>query len=214
VSAVEPSRFDRTRGRLNPTGWNRTRFGVLVPLCVVVAIAIVCIIVAALKSAQRADEVALGHERQLLTKAIANHGEWSLRRLRTVIKSAVSVSAAEIDQVPELVQRRLGAWLDPLLDHELVVVVNSSDRIIYSQTKRGRPSSELTNAALPKLRAIVDFLRGRTAAMPDKAMRLVEDGQAARPGGVAATVFLQDIDRRLAVITAVPWVGTPGLRSC
>ena len=75
------------RERSKPAGWDRTRLGVLVPLGVVVAVAIVCIVVAALTSAQRADEVALERERQLLSRAIANHGEWSLLRLKSVAQS-------------------------------------------------------------------------------------------------------------------------------
>jgi sensor domain CHASE-containing protein len=54
---------------------------VLVPLGVVVAVAIICIVVAALTSARRADEVAIEREQALLARAIGNHGEWSLRRL-------------------------------------------------------------------------------------------------------------------------------------
>ena len=59
----------------------------LLPLGVIVGVAIVCIVVAALTSARRADDVALARERQLLTRAIVNHGEWSLLRLRNVVQS-------------------------------------------------------------------------------------------------------------------------------
>ena len=203
MSAVESSRLDYPRGKSKLTGWDRTRLGVLVPLCLVVAVAIVCIVVAALKSAQRADEVALERERQLLTRAIVNHGEWSLLRLTNVVESDASVSATDIDQLPDLVQRRLSIWLGPLLDHELALVVNSADRIIFSQNKHNRPNSDLMNAAMPKLQAIVDFLRGRRMELPDGAVRLVAEDRAALAGGVSATVFLQDIDKRLGVITAI-----------
>ena len=203
MSAVESSRLDYPRGKSKLTGWDRTRLGVLVPLCLVVAVAIVCIVVAALKSAQRADEVALERERQLLTRAIVNHGEWSLLRLTNVVESDASVSATDIDQLPDLVQRRLSIWLGPLLDHELALVVNSADRIVYSQNKHNRPNSDLMNAAMPKLQAIVDFLRGRRMELPDGAVRLVGEDRAALAGGVSATVFLQDIDKRLGVITAI-----------
>ena len=85
VSAVAPRGLGEPRDNPKPAGWERARLGVVVPLCVVVAVAIVCIIVAALTSAHRADEVALENEKHLLTRAIANHGEWSLRRLRNII---------------------------------------------------------------------------------------------------------------------------------
>ena len=76
------SRLGGARERSKPTGWDRTRLSVLIPLGLVVAAAIICIVVAALTSAQRANDVALKRERQLLTRAIATHGEWSLIRLR------------------------------------------------------------------------------------------------------------------------------------
>ena len=108
----------------------------LVPLGVVVAVAIVCIVVAALTSAQRADDVALERERQLLTRAIVNHGEWSLLRLKNVAQSNAAVSADDINQSPAWSQPRLRAWLSPLLDHDIVLVVDASGEIVYSQPGR------------------------------------------------------------------------------
>jgi len=80
-----------------PAGWDRTHLGVVVPLCVVVAVAILCIIVAALTSAQRADDVALEWERQLLSRAVVNHGEWSLLRLKSAVQSNAFVRAEDIN---------------------------------------------------------------------------------------------------------------------
>ena len=54
--------------RAGVPGWDRTRFGVLAPLGIVVTIAILCIVVATLLSAHRADDVALNRERQLLER--------------------------------------------------------------------------------------------------------------------------------------------------
>ena len=87
MSGVPASPPRGVRERSKPTGWDRTRLGVLVPLGVVVAVAIVCIVVAALTSAQRADDVALERERQLLSRAITNHAEWALLRLKTTAQS-------------------------------------------------------------------------------------------------------------------------------
>ena len=49
-------------GQRESSGWHRTRFGVLLPLGIVVAVAFVCVVVAALMSAHRADIVALDPE--------------------------------------------------------------------------------------------------------------------------------------------------------
>src|ERR1044071_2670750 len=117
VSVVTASPPRGGRERSKPTGWDRTRLSVLLPLGVVVAVAIVCIVVAALTSAQRADDVALERERQLLTRAIDNHAEWSLLRLRNTARSSASVSADDINQSPAVVQPRLRSWLGTLIDH-------------------------------------------------------------------------------------------------
>jgi len=210
VPAAEFSRLSGTREKSSPTGWDRTRLGVLVPLCIVVVVAIACIVVAALTSAQRADEVALERERQLLTRALVNHGDWSLRRLKSVVQSNVAVSADDIERPPALVQRRLTAWLEPLLDHDLVVVLSSADQLVYSQLGRNRPDSELVKRVIPRLRPIVDFVRGRTAAIPAKAMRMFGDEQPPRRGGEAEIVLLQDIDDRLSVVTAIA-IGHAGI---
>ena len=53
VSEMAPLRSDGPRERTGRTDWDRARLGVVVPLCVVVSIAIICIVVAASMSAQR-----------------------------------------------------------------------------------------------------------------------------------------------------------------
>ncbi len=87
----------------------------LVPLGVVVAVAILCIVVAALTSAQRADDVALERERQLFSRAVVNHGEWSLLRLKSAVQSNASVRAERHQSIagggaaaPARLARRLG----------------------------------------------------------------------------------------------------------
>ena len=187
-----------------PTGWDRTRLSVLVPLGVVVAVAIVCIVVAALTSAQRADDVALERERQLLTRAIVNHGEWSLLRLKNVVRSSDAVSAGDIDQSPAVVQPRLRSWLGPLADHDLVLVVDSSGGIIYSQPSPRLSDVELSMAAISRAHTVIEFVRGRAALMPASVIRLLGGAPSMRHGGVAETVFLLSIRDRLSLLTAVP----------
>ncbi len=82
--AVAPSSIGEER---KAVGWNHVRLSVVVPIGVIVAVAIVCVVVAVLSSAQRADEVALDTERQLFTRALANHGERVLREIESVATS-------------------------------------------------------------------------------------------------------------------------------
>lgn len=189
--------------RSKPTGWDRTRLGVVVPLGIIVAVAILCIIVAALTSAQRADEVALARERQLLSRAVVNHGEWSLLRLKSAVQSNASVRAEDINQSAAVAQPRLRAWLGALSDHDLVLAIDSSDETVYSQSGQHMPAA-LIAAATTRARSIVEFLRGRAALLPDGVMRLLGGAPSMRHGGAAETVFLLNIGDRLSLVTAMP----------
>jgi diguanylate cyclase (GGDEF)-like protein len=201
---VASSRLVGVRERSKPTGWDQTRLGVLVPLGVVVAVAIVCIVVAALTSAHRADDVALDRERQLLTRAMINHGEWSLHRLKNVVQSSASVSTDDINQVAALVQQRIRAWLGTLSDHDLVVVVDSAGAIVYSQTGRSPSIPDVDSAAGPHIRSIIEFMRGRAALAPAGTMLLLGGAPSMQHGGVTATVFLLNVGDALSTVTAVP----------
>jgi len=204
VSVVTASPPRGGRERSKPTGWDRTRLSVLLPLGVVVAVAIVCIVVAALTSAQRADDVALERERQLLNRAIVNHAEWALLRVRTAARSSASVSANDINQSPAVVQPRLRVWLGTLIDHDLVLLVDSAGAIVYSQPGQNSSDPELSMAAISRAHAIVEFMRGRTALMPAGAMRVLGGDPSMRHGGVAETVFLINIRDRLNLMSAMP----------
>ena len=192
--------------RSKPAGWDRTRLGIVVPLGVIVAVAIFCIIVAALTSAQRADDVALARERQLLSRAVVNHGEWSLLRLKSAVQSDARVRAEDINQSAAVAQPRLRTWLGALNDHDLVLVADASDAIAYSQPGQ-HMSAELIEAATARARSIVEFMRGRAALLPDGMMRLLGGAPSMRNGSVAETVFLLNIHDRLSLITAMPLGG-------
>ena len=182
-------------------GWDRTRFGVLAPLGIVVAIAIVCIVVAALLSAHRADDVALDRERQLLARAVGTFGDWSFSRLKNLVESPASVSAEDIEQSPSLVQQRLGSWLGALADHNLVLVLNSQNEIAFSQRGIDPGDAILSKGVFARLQSLADSLRGREPARP-AGIRLTRE----RPGG---GVILLNIDGQLAVAAAM-LVGNPG----
>ena len=199
VSAVAPIREPREYGK--PAGWERARLGVVIPLCVVVAVAIVCIIVAALTSANRADEVALENEKHLLTRAIANHGEWSLRRLRGIVSTDENIRSIDLEGKAEATHPRLSRWLEPMRDHDMIWVIGSSDQLIYGQTGRHLKDPHAPQAAFVFLRPIIDHLRGR-AELPDRAVRLIARSPERRR--VAETVLLQMFLGRLTVLSAVP----------
>jgi diguanylate cyclase (GGDEF)-like protein len=202
VSAVASRGTARARDNQKPTGWERTRLGVVVPLCVVVAVAIVCIIVAALSSANRADEVALDNEKQLLMRAIANHGEWSLRRLHNMTAMDASIRGIDLDGPVQTVHPKLARWLEPMRDHDLVWVVGSSDQLVYGQAGRHLNDAYAPQAAYTYLRPVIDYLRDR-AGLPPRVVRLI--GRAPLPDQrrVPETVLLTMFLGRVSVISAV-----------
>ena len=202
MSGVVSAHLGGARTSLKPEGWDRTRLGVLLPLGAVVVVAIVCIVVAALTSARRADEVALERERQLLTRAVANHGQWSLRRLQDVVQSKSAVSPNDIDHIPDVAQQRMRAWLSPLRDHDLVLVFDSNGRIVYSQHRSNSDQSGLMAGAVPWLQAIVEHLRG-IDSMPAGVMPLLGDDRVQPASGV----FLLNIYGRPCVGAAIPVTG-------
>jgi diguanylate cyclase (GGDEF)-like protein len=200
---VSSSLLRGARKRTNAAGQIRAPFGIVIPLSVVVAVAIVCIVVAALTSAQRANDVALERERQLLSRAIVNHGEWSLLRLQNVVRSADAVNADDIDQTPSLVQPRLRTWLSPLLDHDLVLVVNSAGRIVYSQSGHDTQDPDKSRAAISRAHTVIEFMRGRVALIPDRVIRLLGGAPSMHHRGATETVFLLGVRDRLSLFTAV-----------
>ncbi len=202
VSAVAPRGTARARDNQKPTGWERTRVGVVVPLCVVVAVAIVCIIVAALSSANRADEVSLENEKQLLMRAIANHGEWSLRRLHNMTATDGSIRGLDLDGPRETVRPRLARWLEPMRDHDLVWVVGSQDQLVYGQAGRDLGDVYAPDASYTYLRPVIDYLRNR-AELPDRVIRLIGRSPLPDQPRVPETVLLTMFMGRVSVVSAV-----------
>ena len=196
MSAVSPLRFGEPRESTKPTGWERAHLGVVVPLCIVVAVAISCIIVAALNSAHRADEVALEKEKQLLMRAIATRAEWSFRKLKTLAppeEEVRNISTASL-------QRRVGLWLKTLQDHDFVVMADSSDETAFTVVGRDNDSPLWMNTTFPELEPLLDHLRGRTAQLPRNVIR---PGPLQTTSDDASAAYVQHFTGRLAIISAV-----------
>src|SRR6185312_12305052 len=104
--------------------WDRARLSVVVPIGAIVAVAIVCIVVAVLSSARRADEVSIGHEQQMLGATFARFGERLLHDVEAVAHSDAHNMAEAYD--PEWTQQNVGAWFDSVADHDAVVVLDAA----------------------------------------------------------------------------------------
>jgi diguanylate cyclase (GGDEF)-like protein len=173
--------------------WDRARLGVVIPISIIVVIAIVCIVVAVLTSARRADEVALATERDLLNKAIVAEGERILRELDSVIATdqAVTHIATRLDR--EWIQAHIGLRLKNFFNHDFVFVVNTSNWLTYAMLGRESVEPRWFNSILPELTPTIDYVRGDVGVKPNGAIRISDSdplADASRPHAVLIQPFL------------------------
>ncbi len=196
-----------TRVRIDtnaPTrNWDSVRLSLVAPIAIIVVVAIVCIVVAVLTSAQRADEVALDHERSLLTRSIADHGERILRELESVAAMPQAYRSIALAPDEEWIQRRLGLWLNKYFFHDFVFVADSSDKLIYALLGHSSVDPRWFNSILPELSPTVNFVRGRTGASPEKAVRVASLRQKDDPKLGTRVALIQQFLGRPAVVAAV-----------
>src|SRR5207245_4968986 len=132
---------------------------VSLPIGGIVAVAILCVLVAVLGSARRADEVAVDAEQRLLSRALANHSQRVLRELETVVMSEAAYRKIRIDFDADWVKvyadQRLQSWFD----HDLVFVVDRSDRLLYASLGGRGSDPNWFNSVRPDLVPMLDVLR-------------------------------------------------------
>ncbi|MBX9777108.1 MAG: EAL domain-containing protein [Xanthobacteraceae bacterium] len=164
-------------------GRYHARRGVVIPIGVIVAVAIICVVVAVLGSAQRADEVAIATERQLFTRALHNHGERMLREVDAVANSEAAYRKIRLDFDIEWVQVYVGQRLQSYFDHHFVFVADSADRFLYATLGNRRVDPNWFNSVRNDLNPALDQLRGRTAAAGSTLAGIIPapgDGQSQR----------------------------------
>ena len=143
----------------------------MIPIGVIVAVAIICVVVAVLGSAQRADEVAVATERQLFTRALHNHGERMLREVDAVANSEAAYRKIRLDFDIEWVQVYVGQRLQSYFDHHFVFVADPSDRFLYATLGSRRVDPNWFNSVRTDLNAALDQLRGRSNPTRQRARR-------------------------------------------
>ena len=138
---------------------DQTRLRLVVPIGVLVAVAIVCIIVAVLSSARRADEVSFNREQELIQQAIGDRAVRVLRELESVAATDGAAEAIRHNYNPQWVERRVGNWLESYFDHDLIAVVDASDQLEYARSRSAEAPGAINWPV--ELAAMVDLLRGR-----------------------------------------------------
>src|SRR5436853_3452154 len=131
----------------------------VIPIAVIVLLAVVCVIVAVLSSAGRADDVELQQERLLLTNAIADRGHRVLREVENVAASHDVVYQLHYNFDRDWVHHLVGLRLNTYFDHDHVFVTDSSDRLVYAMENNASVDpAQFANAELGR---VIDLLRGR-----------------------------------------------------
>ena len=149
----------------------------MVPIGVIVAVAIICIVVAVLSSARRADEVAIQHEQQLLARALNNFGEHVRLEVDSVASSPAAIHNIRDKFDFAWTDQRVGRWLAHYFEHDAVLVFGADDQPIYSLVGQAPATQAWLAAAQRDMKSVVDYIRGRNPALRD-AIRLNDSGKS------------------------------------
>jgi diguanylate cyclase (GGDEF)-like protein len=147
------------------TSWDRARLSVVVPIGVIVAVAILCIVIAILSSAQRADEVAVEQERQLLARALDKRAARLLQEVESVASSKSAILNIRTKFDPEWTEQRAGLWLETHFNHDGIIVFGHNDEPLYSLIGRRAGLSSWLDAARSDLKDLIGYMRGREAGL-------------------------------------------------
>ena len=128
-------------------------------------------------------ELAVKREQQLVHRAIVERGARMLRQLESVATTDRAMQAIREQYDPQWVAEHLGRWLQNYFDHDLIVIVDGTDRIAYA---RSRVAGDTGLPQLPpELEAILNFVRGRIDAMPAGVLPVIAPPDAGNPNGAA-----------------------------
>ena len=188
--------------------WDRARVSLVLPIGVIVAVAIVCVVVAVLTSAQRADEVSFSREQQLIRQAISDNGVRVLRELDSVAGTPHGAAAIRINYDPQWV-KHIGDWLQTYFKLDAVAVVDGEDQIKFIQS---RVAPEPTAADLRlDIATSLNLLRGRLAALPAGTLDVLATQDPRQPG--PTTALIQHFLGRPAIVAAVAVGSSDDVRS-
>jgi diguanylate cyclase len=193
---VLPSALSHIAGDRKRSRWEKARLSLLLPIGIVVAIAIICVVIAVLTSAQRANEVSLAREQELIQHAIVGHGVRFLQQLESTASTSRAVLFIRDNYNAEAINRR-AQWLLDYYGHDVVVVLDGEDQIKYKLFRDGADmSADIRSDLTPTLA----LLRSRLSGLPDNVIPIVPDQNLAKPG--RSTVLIQQFLGRPALVAA------------
>jgi diguanylate cyclase len=150
-------------------------------------------------SARRADEMAIKREQQLVQEGLAERGARMLRQLESVAATDRAAQLVRDRYDPHWVDEHLGHWLENFFDHDLIVVVDGSDRVRYV---RSRGAADVGSIPLPSaLATILDSMRGRTDTVPPGALPVIASQDGRKPARSAG--WIEQVMGKPAIVMAV-----------
>ena len=197
------SAVDQKIGSLGQPGtWDRTNLSVVARVGVIVAVAIICVIVAVLTSAHRADEVALEQERQLFTRSVSDHGERVLREMESVTATDRAIRYMHADRNVAWIRHRVSQWLETYFEHEFVFVIDEHDGFLDSLVSVGHQpmSPEQLDRIQGDVTPVVAYLRGRPAKFPQGVLSIVRTDRVINVGHNKRASVLQKVDGKPAFV--------------
>jgi diguanylate cyclase (GGDEF)-like protein len=206
---VVPSARSHIAGESKRSRWDQARASLVVPIGMIVAVAIVCVIVAVLSSAQRADEVSFNTEQQLVRQAMVDHGVRALHVLESAAATPRAVIKIRDAYDPEWINRRIGPWLESYFHSDVEVIVDANDHIMYSYARD--PADANASDLAAQLAPSLDLMRGRLTAPPNHTLAMLETQDPAKPG--RSTVLMQRFENKPAFVSAVAVGSDPDLAS-
>jgi len=201
-SVLPPAHSHNAAGRKRAR-WEKARRSLVMPVGVIVAVAIVCVVVGVLTSARRADEVSLNHDQELLRTALSGKATFVLRELESA--TATPQATLHLHSLNDLLwaDRRVGGWLQVFYKQDVVAIVDGRDQIAYSLLRAPEDADSFDLRA--QLVPIVGLLRGRLTAVPAGTVPVVADQDPKRPG--RSTALIQRFMGHPAIVAAVA-IGT------
>jgi diguanylate cyclase len=191
-----------SREKSTPPATNHTRFGVVLPLCVIVALAILCIVIAALTSAQRANDIAVEHEREMFENALTSYGESSLRKLKTVIAPNEGENQSAPANLERIIQRVRSAY-KTMFDHDFVLVTDSNGNLVHCLINTDDANPEMLPQAFAEIAPMLTYLRGLDGAAPERITWLVQPGRFADGTIAGEAAYLQTLSSGVSVIVSI-----------
>ena len=193
-----PSAQMKTDAETNRSRWDHARVRLLIPIGIMVVIAIICIAVGVLSSAQRANRISADSEEQAILRSLDENAERALRHLESVASMPQATAKIRDSYDAAWVDRRVGQWLETFYNADIVAVLGIGDQTEYF---RSRIAGERAPADLAAgLAPTIDILRGRLSEQPRRTV-LVSPHDLSKP--TKAVAVIQNFLGQTAIVAAV-----------